>query len=79
MLILSILAMSHLMATASATTNPWSTGLIAAAVWIAILLLGVIGFRWAYQGWEDDAFVADLAEIASWTGIGILPFTGLLQ
>jgi len=79
MLILSILAVTHYLADGTGSSNPSSAGVIAAAVWIAIVLLGVIGFRRAYRGWEDDAFVADLAEIASWTGIGILPFTGVVE
>jgi hypothetical protein len=79
MLILSIVAVSrHL----SEIIDGWSaltSGFIVSAAWIAAVIAGVLLFRRSYREWEDRDCVGDVAEIASWTGIGILPFTGVVQ
>ena len=49
------------------------------AAWMTLVLTGVLVFRTVYREWEDWDLVADVAEIASWTGIGILSFTGVAQ
>jgi hypothetical protein len=69
MLILSILVVGHHL----------SFGWIASAAWIVCVWAGVLAFRATYRGWEDWDCVSDVAQIASWTGIGILPFTGILE
>jgi len=46
---------------------------------MTLVLTGVLVFRTVYREWEDWDLVADVAEIASWTGIGILSFTGVAQ
>jgi hypothetical protein len=54
-------------------------GLIVFAVWTASVLAGVLVFRLVYRGWEDWDCVAEVAEITSWTGVGILPFAGVFS
>ena len=54
-------------------------GLIVFGAWTASVLAGVLAFRLVYRGWEDWDCVADVAEIASWTGLGILPFAGVFS
>jgi len=57
----------------------FTTGLIVFAVWTASVLIGVVAFRFMYRGWEDWDCVADVAVFASWTGLGILPFIGVVE
>jgi hypothetical protein len=56
-----------------------TAGVIVFAVWIASVLAGVLAFRLVYRGWEDWDCVAEVAEITSWTGLGILPFAGVFS
>ena len=56
-----------------------ASGWIVAGIWIAGVWVAVLGFRAVYRGWDDWDCVSDVAQVASWTGIGILPFTGLLE
>jgi hypothetical protein len=79
MLILSIIATSHRLSMMMGSSNAFIAGVVASIVWIALVLIGVLAFRAAYRGWEDRECVADVAQIASWTGIGILPFTGVVE
>jgi hypothetical protein len=79
MLILSVIATSHRLSGIMGSSSAFNVGMIASAAWIALVLIGVVAFRTFYSGWEDWGWAADLAAIASWTGIGILPFTGVLQ
>jgi predicted transporter len=79
MLILSVIATSHRLSEIIGSPSAFNIGMIASATWIALVLVGVVAFRTFYHGWEDWAWAADLAAIASWTAIGILPFTGVLQ
>jgi len=79
MLILSLVVLGHGLEEFIGISDAFTLGVVASAVWILCVSFAVIGFRAAYRGWEDQAFVADLAEIASWTGLGILPFTGVAE
>jgi hypothetical protein len=54
-------------------------GFIVFAVWTASVLAGVLAFRSVYRGWEDWDCVAEVAEITSWTGLGILPFASVFS
>jgi hypothetical protein len=79
MFILSITAISHQL---SGFLEGWNTSTVAVIVWfawIALVLNGVLVFRKFYREWEDWDLVADVAEITSWTGIGILSFSGVAQ
>lgn len=76
---LSITAISHQL---SGFLEGWNTFTVAVIVWfawIALVLNGVLVFRKFYREWEDWDLVADVAEITSWTGIGILSFSGVAQ
>jgi hypothetical protein len=79
MLILSLLVVSHRLSGLLDRSDTLTFGWIASAVWIVCVWVGVMAFRVAYRGWEDWDCVSDVAQIASWTGIGILPFTGVLE
>ena len=73
MLILSVVTVAR------GSVDVLRAGLIVSAVWIGLVLVGVLAFRVLYRGWRDDAFVGDLAVIAGWTGIWILPLSGVLR
>ena len=75
MLILSVLAASHNAAGLLGISSASGAGVIVSLAWIGLVLLAVAGFRAAYLGWKDDEFVGDLAVIAGWTGLWILPLT----
>ena len=77
MFILSLILASQGIAALSGGSSVVTFGLILSSAWILLVLLGVTGFRIAYGNWRDDGFVADLADIASWTGLCIVPFTGV--
>jgi|ERR1051326_1241302 hypothetical protein len=79
MLILSLLVVSHRLAGRLDYADTLTFAWIASGVWIAAVWAGVLAFRAAYRGWEDWDCVSDVAQFASWTGIGILPFTGVLE
>ena len=79
MLILAVVAFSQRFTMFFGLTNGSVVGSIVSTVWVASVLIGVVVFRRADGGRENVDFAATLAEIASWTGIGILPFTGLLE
>jgi hypothetical protein len=79
MLILALVGASHRLNEIMGGSSVYTMGSIISAAWVACVAIGTICFRLAYRGWQNEAFVADLAEIASWTGVGILPFTGLGQ
>jgi hypothetical protein len=78
MFILSITAISHRL---SGIFDGWNTLTIAVvwAAWMTLVLTGVLVFRTVYREWEDWDLVADVAAIASWTGIGVVSFTGVAQ
>jgi hypothetical protein len=78
MLILAVVAVSHYAAPILGSLDGFHTGLALSAAWLGLVLLGVLGFRALYRGWKDDAFVGDLAVIAGWTGIWILPLSGVV-
>jgi hypothetical protein len=75
MLILSVLAAGHNAAGLLGISSASGAGVIVSLAWIGLVLLAVAGFRAAYRGWKDDEFVGDLAVIAGWTGLWILPLT----
>ena len=79
MFLLAIIASSHRLSEIADSPNAFGVGVIVSAAWLVSVLTGTIVFRAVYQGWEDWGCVADMAEIASWTGIGILPFTGVIE
>jgi hypothetical protein len=76
---LSTIVVSRYVAGAAGSSRAATIGSVASIVWIALILTGVLMFRTVYRGWEDWDCVADVAAIASWTGFGILPFTGLFE
>jgi hypothetical protein len=79
MFVLSITAISHRL---SGILDGWNTLTVAVVVWAAwmmLVLTGVLVFRTVYREWEDWDLVADVAAIASWTGIGVVSFTGVAQ
>jgi uncharacterized membrane protein len=75
MLILAVVAASHHAARVLGNVGTFGAGAIVSVVWIGLVLTAVAGFRAAYRGWADDDFVGDLAVIAGWTGLWILPLT----
>jgi len=79
MLILAIVAFSQRLTLLLGDANGLVVGSVASTVWVTSVLAGVVIFRRGTRGREDVDFAATLAEIASWTGIGILPFTGVLE
>ena len=79
MLILAVVAFSQRLTMLFRDANGLVVGSIVSTVWVASVLIGVVIFRRADGQRENVEFAATLAEIASWTGIGILPFTGLLE
>jgi hypothetical protein len=79
MLIFSLIAASHRLSGIMGSPSALNVGMIASATWVTFVLIGVVAFRAFYRGWEDWGWAADLSAIASWTGIGILPFTGVLE
>lgn len=77
MFVLSITAISHRL---SGMLDGWNTlAVIVWAAWMTLVLTGVLVFRTVYREWEDWDLVADVAAIASWTGIGVVSFTGVAQ
>ena len=79
MFLLSTIVVSRYVAGAAGSSRAATIGSVASIVWIALILTGVLMFRTVYRGWEDWDCVADVTAIASWTGFGILPFTGLFE
>ena len=79
MFLLSAIVVSRYVAGAAGSSRAATIGTVASIVWIALVLTGVLIFRTVYRGWEDWDCVADVTAIASWTGFGILPFTGLFE
>jgi hypothetical protein len=79
MFILSITAISHQLSGILNGPNTFTVAIVVWAAWMTLVLTGVLVFRTAYREWEDWDLVADVAEIASWTGIGILSFSGVAQ
>jgi hypothetical protein len=79
MFLLSTIVFSHGIAGQGDSAGALIAGLIVFAVWTASVLAGVLAFRLVYRGWEDWDCVADVAEITSWTGLGILPFAGVFS
>jgi hypothetical protein len=79
MFLLSAIVVTHYIARTADTSRALAVGLVGCIAWTALVLAGVSAFRVIYRGWEDWDCVADVAAIASWTGFGILPFTGLFE
>ena len=79
MFILSITAISHQLSGILNGPNTFTVAIVVWAAWMTLVSTGVLVFRTAYREWEDWDLVADVAEIASWTGIGILSFSGVAQ
>jgi hypothetical protein len=79
MFLLSAIVFSHVGASKVDRAGALTAGLIVFVVWTASVLAGVLAFRFVYRGWEDWDCVAEVAEITSWTGLGILPFAGLFS
>ena len=79
MLILAMVAFSQRLAILFDDANGLVLGSLVSITWVAALLVGVVIFRRTDGGRDNVGFAATLAEIASWTGVGILPFTGLLE
>jgi hypothetical protein len=79
MFILSITAIDHQLSGILDGGNTFAVAVIVWAAWMTLVLSGVLVFRMVYREWEDWDLVADVAEISSWTGIGILSFTGVGQ
>lgn len=80
MLIVCMVAISHRVASWSGRSDGFVIGVLASSGWIIMILAGVLAFRKNYQVVEGDRdYVATWAEIATWTGIGAVPFTGILQ
>jgi hypothetical protein len=79
MLILAVVAFSQRLTMLFSDANGLVVGSLVSSVWVASVLIAVVIFRRANGERENVEFAATLAEIASWTGIGILPFTGLLE
>jgi hypothetical protein len=79
MLILSLLVVSHRLSVRLGYADALTFGWIASAGWIAGIWAGVLVFRAVYREWDDWDCVSDVAQFASWTGIGILPFAGVLE
>ena len=78
MLILSIIAITRNLSVLLGW-NILESGLVVWAGWIVSFSIGVLAFRSVYREWEDQDCVGNIAEIASWTGIGILPVAGIVQ
>jgi len=78
-LILAIVAASRGAARLFVNLSGFQAGLMVSFGWIALVCAGALGFRACYRGWKDDGFVGDLAMIASWTGIWIIPLSGVAQ
>jgi hypothetical protein len=79
MFLLSTVIFSHGVANRVNSAGGLIAGLIVFVVWTASVLAGVLAFRLVYRGWEDWDCVAEVAEITSWTGLGILPFAGVFS
>jgi hypothetical protein len=79
MFLLSAVVFSNRFARTVDSAGALTAGLIVFAVWTASVLAGVLAFRFVYRGWEDWDCVAEVAEITSWTGLGILPFSGVFS
>jgi hypothetical protein len=79
MFLLSTIVFSHGIAGKGDSAGALVVGLIVFAVWTVSVLAGVLAFRLVYRGWEDWDCVAEVAEITSWTGVGILPFAGVFS
>src|SRR5204863_4615308 len=79
MLILAMVAFSQRLTLLLGDVNGLVVGSVVSTIWVKSVLAGVVVFRRGEGGREDVDFAATLAEIASWTGIGILPFTGVLE
>src|SRR5258708_6049784 len=79
MFILSITAIGHQLSGILDGGNTLTVAVIVWAAWMTLVLTGVLVFRTVYREWEDWDLVADVAEIASWTGFGILSFSGVVQ
>lgn len=79
MFLLSSVIFSHGIASRVTSAGGLIAGLIVFAVWTGSVLAGVLAFRLVYRGWEDWDCVAEVAEITSWTGVGILPFAGVFS
>jgi hypothetical protein len=79
MLILSLTAISHQLSGILDGSNTFTVAIFVWAAWMTLVLTGALVFRRVYREWEDWDLVADVAEIASWTGIGILSFSGAAQ
>ncbi len=77
--ILSITAIGHQLSGILDGWNTFTVAVIVWAAWMTLVLTGVLVFRTVYREWEDWDLVADVAEIASWTGFGILSFSGVVQ
>jgi hypothetical protein len=78
MFILSVTAISHRLSGIFEGSNALTIAVVWAA-WMTLVLTGVLVFRMVYREWEDWDLVADVAAIASWTGIGVVSFTGVAQ
>lgn len=80
MLILCMVAISQRLSNFFSPADGFAIGSTAAAVWVIAVVAAATVFRKSCQVREEDKdFVASWAEIASWTGFGVLPFTGVLQ
>jgi hypothetical protein len=79
MFLLSAVVVSHRFLNVVEGSRASTFGLIVFTVWTASVLAGVLAFRFIYRGWEDWDCVADVAAFTSWTGLGILPFTGVVE
>ena len=79
MFLLSAVVFNHRIAGRVAGRGALIAGLIVFAVWTASVLAVVLAFRLVYREWEDWDCVAEVAEITSWTGVGILPFAGVFS
>jgi hypothetical protein len=77
MLIFSLLVTSYVLAEQSGSDKTVTWSAFFAAGWILFVCAGAAAFRFAYRGWQDHTFVADLAAAASWTGLMIVPLARL--
>jgi predicted transporter len=79
MFLLSAVVFSNRIAGPVDSAGALTAGFVVFAVWTALVLAGVLVFRFVYREWEDWDCVAEVAEITSWTGLGILPFAGVFS
>jgi hypothetical protein len=79
MFLLSTVIFSHGIVNKVESAGGLIAGLIVFAVWTSSVLADVLAFRLVYRGWHDWDCVAEVAEITSWTGVGILPYAGVFS